>query len=243
MKKELLGAAALLAVVAPGIAHADTGGSVRLTYAGADSDADKNGVIALGGVVVSDLSVDHWRVQLNGSTVDTDQYGTSYAYGQAEVHAVYDAGQFQFGGFTGISNTNGYGWWEYGVEAAMNFDRGHIALSAAGATSPYTSYDNISSYAAEGSFSLTDDLHVGATLSTTDFGNYGSGDSINSWGLNVGYNIPDTHFSVGVGYRSSDDANSTKFFGVSLVWNFGDGAAGRVMPGASALVPDAIVDQ
>lgn len=244
MKKELLGAAALLAIATPGVAAADTGGSVQLTYAGMDSDvSSKNAVVALSGVVVSDLSADHWRVQMNGSTVDTDQYSTSYAYGQAEVHAVYDAGQFQFGGFTGISNTNGYGWWEYGVEAAVTFDRARIAISAAGAASPYTSYDNISTFVANGSLKLTDNLNVGATVSTTDFGNYGSGDNVNSWGLNVGYAIPNTHFALGAGYRSSDDVNSTKFWGVSFAWNFGDGAAGREMPGASALIPDAIADQ
>jgi len=246
MRNIIFAAAALLAVAAPGIAAADTGGSVQLTYAGIDSDIDsKNNVVALSGVVITDLAPNHWRLQVNGSTVDTDQYNNSYAYGQAEVHVVYDAGQFQFGAFTGISNTNGYGWYEYGVEAAVTFDRAQVAVSAAGASSSNTNFDNISTFAATGSYRLTDDLSVGATVSTTDFGNYSNSDeNVNSWGLNVDYTIPNTHVTIGAGYRSSDDGdNNTNFFGVALAWNFGDGARGRKMPGATALIPDAIADE
>ena len=247
MRNIIFAAAALLAIAAPGIAAADTGGSVQLTYAGIDSDiSSKNSVVALSGVVVTDLPADHWRLQMNGSTVDTDQYNNSFAYSQAEVHVVYDAGQFQFGGFTGISNTNGFGWYEYGVEAAVNFDRAQIAVSAAGASSMNADFDTIATYAATGSYRLTDDLSIGATVSTTDFGNYShSGDNVNSWGLNVAYTIPNTHVTLGAGYRSSDDGdhNTTNFWGVSLAWNFGEGASGRHLPGAAALIPDAIVDE
>jgi hypothetical protein len=244
MRNIIFAAAALLAVAAPGIAAADTGGSVQLTYAGIDSDiSSKNSVVALSGVVITDLSADHWRLQVNGATVDTDQYNTSFGYGQTEVHVVYDAGQFQFGGFTGVSDTNGFGWYEYGVEAAVNFDRAQIAVSAAGSN---TNFDNISTFAATGSYNLTDNLSVGATVSTTDFANYGSGtDNVNSWGLNIAYTVPNTHVTIGAGYRSTDgsDGDNTNFFGVSLAWNFGDGAAGRKMPGAAALIPDAIADE
>jgi hypothetical protein len=246
MRNLIIGAAALFAVIAPGIASADTGGSLRLTYASID-DADNNNkdnVVALSGVVITDLPADSWRLQFNGSSADVDLNNTSYAYSQAEVHATYNAGQFQVGAFTGVSNTNGYSWYEYGVEAAVNFSRGQIAVSAAGATSPNTSYDDVSTVAATGTFMLTDNVSIGANVSTTDFGNYGSGDSVDSWGANIAYQIPNSHFAVALGYRSSSIGHDdVDFVGVSLTWGFGEGARGREMPGAMALIPDAIADE
>ncbi len=246
MRNIIFAAAALLAVAAPGIAAADTGGSVTATYASIDSDiGSKNNVVALSGVVVTDLASD-WRLQFNGASADTDQFNNSYAYSQAEAHVVYSSGMWEFGGFTGISNTNGWGWWEYGVEAAVNFDRARIEVSAAGAASPNSNYNNISTYAARGSYSFTDNLSVGATVSTTDFSNYSStGDNVNSWGVHVAYMIPNTHVTVAAGYRSSDDGHNhnAHFWGVSLAWNFGGGTKGREMLGANALIPDAITDE
>lgn len=245
MRSLIIGAAAFLAIAVPGIAAADTGGSLRLTYASIDDEAEssKDNVVALSGVVITDLQQDNWRLQFNGSSADVDFDDTSYAYSQAEVHATYDAGQYQLGVFTGMANLDGYSFYEYGVEAAVNFERGQIAVSAAGATSANEDFfDDFSSIAASGTFNLNDSWSVGATLSTTDFGNWGSGDNVDSWGVNVAYAIPDTDFTIGAGYRSSDYGTEVDFVGVSLTWGFGEGR-GRAMPGAMALIPDAIADE
>lgn len=244
MRSLIIGAAAILAVAVPSMASADTGGSLRLTYASIDDDAEpsKDNVVALSGVVITDLQHDSWRLQFNGSSADVDFDDTSYAYSQAEVHATYDAGQFQVGGFTGMANLNGYSFYEYGVEAAVNFERGQIAVSAAGATSTNEDFfDDVSTIAATGTLNLNDSWSVGATVSTTDFGNYGSDDSVDSWGVNVAYQHENCTF--GLGYRSSDYGPRVDFVGVSLTWGFGEGARGRAMPGAMALIPDAIADE
>lgn len=246
MRNLIMGAAALLAISAPSIASADTGGSLRLNYASIDDsfEDNKENVVALSGVVITDLSAPSWRLQFNGTSADVDFDDTSYAYSQAEVHATYDAGQFQVGVFTGMANLNGYSWYEYGAEGAMNFERGQIAVSVAGATSTNTDFDDISTVAARGTFNLTDSVSIGATLSTTDFGNYGSGDSVDSWGANIAYQIPNSNFALGLGYRSSEYGDTdVDFVGVSLTWGFGEGARGREMPGAMALLPDAIAEQ
>ena len=242
MRNLLFGIAALLAMSVPAIASADTGGSVALTYAGIDSDLvdSKDNVVALSGVVITDLPAAGWRLQANASTADADLYDDSYGYSQGEIHATYDAGAFQVGGFLGMDNLTGYGYYEYGVEAAYNFSRGQIAASAAGATSPNSDVSDVSTYAVAGRFDITDAWHVGAVVSSTDIDD--ADDNIDSWGVDVGYNIPNTDLTISAGYRSSDFADDTvNFAGVSLAWNFGSGAGGREMLGADALIPDAIV--
>lgn len=243
MRNLIIGAVALLAMGVPAVASAETGGSLYLTYAGIDDDAasSKDNVIALGGTVITDLSHAGWRLQLNGVTTDVDTFNTSFAYSQAEVHATYDMGQFQVGVFTGMLNLNGWGYYEYGVEGAMNFGRGQIAVSLAGATSPNSSFDDLSSVAVSGTFNFTDNLSAGASFSNTDFDNYGPGDDVESWAVNVMYQIPNTQLAIGAGWRSTEfGSNDVEFLGVSLSWGFGEGAAGRRMMGASAIVPDAI---
>ena len=81
-------------------------------------------------------------------------------------------------------------------------------------------------------------------MSSSDFDNYGSGDSVDSWGVHVGYQIPNSNFGIGAGYRSSETgSNDVEFFGVSLTFGFGEGSHRREMPGAMALIPDAIAEQ
>lgn len=247
MRNIIFAAAALLAVAAPGIAAADTGGALTLTVAGIDSDIDsKNGVVALSGVVITDLPAEHWRLQINASGADADLYDNSFAYSQIEAHVVYSAGMWEFGGVTGITNTNGFAWYEYGVEVAVNFDRARIQASAVGASSPNTDFDNITTLALAGSYDITDNLSIGASVSSTDFNDYGNtNDNVDSWQVDLAYTIPDTHFTVAAGYRgTTDDDDDTNFFGISLTWGFGDRNVRRErMIGAMALIPDAIADE
>lgn len=240
MRSLIIGAATFLAMAAPSIASAETGGSLQLTYASLDDDAsNKDNVVALNGVVITDLEQAGWRLQFNGTSADADSYNTSFAYSQAEVHATYDAGKVQVGVFAGLLNSNGWGFYEYGVEAAMNFERGQIAVSAAGATSANASFDDTTTIAATGTFNLTEEVSIGATVSSTDFDDFGPGDSVDSYGVNVAYQIPNSNFAIAAGYRHADYGAEVDFVGVSLTWSFGEGGQRR-MPGAMALIPDAI---
>jgi hypothetical protein len=285
MRKLLIAAAALLAVSAPGLAAAETGGHIKFTWASIDNessyfddycegycgyDFSSDGVVALGGAVVTDVS-DNWRIQFDGisadanANVDYDYYEDDYysyewsrAFSMVQVHATRAVGMFDVGAYTGLFNNEGTSYWLYGVEGAANFERGEIAVSFTGATSPnsddedfffYGSMgDEITSIAARGTFYLTENLAIGASASNTDFGDesyyyyYGDGDrEVTAYGVNIAYNIPNTDFTVGAGYRQADsDFGDTDFFGVSLAWTFGEGSRGREMPGAEALIPDAI---
>lgn len=269
MRGFLIGIAALLALAVPSLASADTGGYVKILYASINTDDDffddeyegygfeSDNVVALSGAVVTDVN-DRWRVQFDGASSDTDSnygsYGYSNAHSQVEVHATYETGMFDVGVFTGMFNNNGHNFYEYGVEGTANFERGEVSLSVAGATSPNSSFfDDITTIAASGTFVLNENISLNATVSQTNFGNYGFGDDaeVTSYGIGAAYNIPNTDFTVAAGYRSSQvdlgdgfyfgsDDQDVDFFGVSLAWTFGEGSRGREMPGASALIPDAI---
>jgi hypothetical protein len=263
MRTLMIAAAALLAVAAPGVAAAETGGHIKFTYASIDGDdqfddfcegpcdISSDGLIALSGVVVTDVT-DNWRVQFNGASadVDTSYFGNDFsrAYSQVEVHATRAVGMFDVGVFGGMFNNEGSSFYIYGAEAAANFERGRVTLSVAGATSPNSDsdfYDDITTVAASGTFNLTENIHVGATVSNTDFGgedfSFFGDREVTSYGVMAAYDIPNSDFTVGVGYRQADsDFGDVDFFGVSLAWTFGEGSRGRVMPGAEALIPDAV---
>lgn len=287
MRNFMIAVAALLAVAAPGLAAAETGGHIKFTWASIEHDnsffedycegecgydLSSDGVVALGGAVVTDVT-DDWRVQFDGVSADANanydydyyededyySFEWSRAFSLVQVHATRAVGMFDVGVFGGMFNNEGTGYYVYGAEAAANFERGEIVVSIAGATSPnsddnddyyyyYNMGDSITSIAAHGTFALTENLAIGASASNTDFGDsdyyyyYSEGDrEVTSYGVNVAYSIPNTDFTVGLGYRQSDsDFGDTDFFGVSLAWTFGEGSEGRVMPGAEALVPDAI---
>jgi hypothetical protein len=252
MRNLIIGAAALLAMAASSVASAETGGAIKLTFASIDSDDNssyfcecfndsKDNVAALSGVVVTDLSHDGWRLQFNATSADLEHSSHSDAYSQVEVHAVKHLGEIDVGVFAGMFNNGGSNFNELGIEAAMNFEGGQIAVSAATADSPNASYyDETTTVAATGTFNLNDNWSIGGTISSTDFGNFGDGEDIESFGVNVAYHVPNTRLTVGVGYRSSEGEQEVEFLGVSLSWGFGEGALGREMPGALALIPDAI---
>ncbi len=263
MRTLMIAAAAMLAVAAPGVAAAETGGHIKFTYASIDTensfddecegpcDISSDGLIGLSGAVVTDVS-DNWRIQFNGASVDVDAnyFGFDYsrAYSQVEVHATRNAGMFDVGVFGGMFNNEGSSFYIYGAEAAANFERGRVTVSVAGASSPNSDsdfYDDITTVAASGTFNLTENIHIGATVSNTDFGgedfSFFGDREVTSYGVMAAYDIPNTDFTVGIGYRQADsDFGDTDFVGVSLAWTFGEGSRGRVMPGAEALIPDAV---
>ena len=88
-------------------------------------------------------------------------------------------------------------------------------------------------------FNLTDNWSIGASASNSDFGDFFTTDEVSSWGVHVAYHIPNSDFTIAAGYRAADADDDVEFIGVSLGWRFGDGAE-RMMPGADALIADAI---
>ncbi|MBY0567374.1 MAG: hypothetical protein K2P70_08690 [Hyphomonadaceae bacterium] len=134
MKKLLVGAAAAAALIAPGVASADTQGAIDFTYGSNDFSYGDFDNYTLGGGIATDFS-HGLRIQLDGSTTTQDWDGSSgsYSHGYAAAHLSGDLGGVNVGGFAGMLNYYGDGGAVYGVEArsswnALSFD-GYLAAS------------------------------------------------------------------------------------------------------------------
>ena len=239
MRKILLGAAAVFAVAAPGVAQADVGGRVGGTYATLDEDGDPDKEDAWGvdGVVVNDLG-NNWVVQLNGSLADMDHSSHTDTFQLFEGHVGYNFGGFTAGGFVSRFDWEGSQYNIIGIEGDVEF--GRFGLAGAASTGEYNDGDgDISNITVTGGFALTDAWNIHGVFSHTDW----DGDESDSFGLGVDYAIPNTNFTVGGGWRTfeSDGGTETEAFGLSFGWNFGD--AIDPMLGAGQLVPDAVLYQ
>lgn len=244
MRNLILGAAAAIAAViaVPATASADTGGALSFTYAGLDQDnaSSKDNVVAFSGVVLTDLN-NGWSVQANMTASDTEAYGSSYATSQLEVHAIYDFGNFQVGGFTGMFDDGfGNGYLSLGLEAATDIGPVHVSGSVSTHDARNGNADDIDNMGIAASMNVMPNLNLAVSGSWSDFG--GPFGEVSSYGISASYDIPNTDFAVGIGYRTfeTDFANfDMDAIGVSLKWKFGDDVSGYA-PGAAGLIGDAI---
>lgn len=242
MRKFLLGAAAVLAVAAPGVASAEFGGVVRGTYATLDEDGDdaKEDAWGIDGAVVANLG-NNWIVQFDGALADMDHTSHTDSFSLFEGHVGYDFGNFTAGVFASRFDWGGGSPYNlFGIEGGAEF--GRFSLDAAysgGEENDTSSAADLSNWAVNGGFALTEAFNVHALYSHTDW----NGDESDSWGLGVGYAIPNTRFTVGGGWRTfeSDSGTETDAFGISFGWNLGD--AVDPMIGAGEIVPDAVLYQ
>lgn len=239
MRKILLGAAAVFAVAAPGVASADVGGRIGATYAtlDEDGDSDKEDAWGIDGVVVNDLG-NNWVLQFNGSLADMDHSSHTDTFTSMEAHAGYNFGNFTAGAFVSRFDWEGSQYNLIGIEGQTTF--GQLSLGGAISTGEYNDGDgDISNIAAKAAYAINDSWNINGVYSRTDW----DSDESDSFGLGVGYAIPNTNFTVGGGWRTfeSDGGTETEAFGLSFGWNFGD--AVNPMLGAGQLVPDAVMYQ
>ena len=129
MKKLLVGAAAAAALIAPGVASADTQGAIDFNYETTDYDTGSDfDQWSLGGGFATDFS-HGLRVQLDGRTTQQEWNGGGgdYSHGYAAAHVSGDLAGFNVGGFAGFLNYYGDGATLLGVEARRGF--GNISLN------------------------------------------------------------------------------------------------------------------
>ncbi|MGH6951856.1 MAG: hypothetical protein ACREH4_13370, partial [Vitreimonas sp.] len=123
MRKVLFGAAAALAITAPGMAAADTSGYASFSYntLDDDNDGDKEDYLELNGAVVGSLG-GSWNVQFDASAQDMGHSSHTDNMSTAIVHAFWRGESFAFGGFGGVT-TGEIDGSVLGAEAALYLDR------------------------------------------------------------------------------------------------------------------------
>jgi hypothetical protein len=196
MRTLLLGAAAAAAMVAPGMASADTSGSIGFMFESSDFDYGEFVSYNLGGAVIHDMS-SGVTVQLDGRTTlqDWDGFDSYYSHGYAAAHLSTDMGGWDLGGLLGMVNYYGEGGILVGAEArtmlgsfALDGSIGHTDFADNG-------YDG-TAYRAGGAFFFSPNLALTGGASFTDISS------------SVDYEI--TELSIGGAYQF---ASNVELFG------------------------------
>lgn len=214
MKRLLTGAAMAAALIAPGVASADTG-SVGAHYGNIDvgtSDADLYGL---------DLNYNHdfsngWTVQGSATSDRLDAGGGSTAgIGNIDIaagvrndnHAVYGfVGQTNL--FFGDSLNLGVGGQMYLPRATLNGSLGYADFDGGSATNVHV----------DGTYFFTDNFGVTGDLGYIDF----DSGSLNIYGVGATYRFAGSPVSLDAGYQVADgDSGDVDFFRLGFNINFG----------------------
>jgi hypothetical protein len=230
MKQWIIGAAALLAVAAPGVAAAQTG------YVGAVySDIDVDGVgdtdaYGVQGSVFFD-GMGPVGVEVDAAVLDSDDTDLT---GALAVHVFKRNDRYLFGGFAAVSNNDDDTAWQVGVETAHYINRATIGVSAA-----YGESDNdVDAYGVNvtGDYFPMDNLRIGGHLGWANVnGGFGDGDGW-AYGVSGEYQIDAMPISFGLNYTriDSDDAGfEADVIGVTVRYNWGGTLFDRDRSGAS----------
>lgn len=232
MKKILLGAAAALAIAAPGVASAQSG-YADLSYANTDAGSSDIDTWAVGGAYAwgGDGTV---GFQLDGligrheydSGTDADTYNVG-------GHAFVRDANHLIGGFVGIGNTDfsgfDYDYYTVGFEGAY-----YLSRTTLNAVLSYSDSDDLNADATA--------LDLGATHFVTDnfsfSGAIGFGeladDNFTTYGVGAEYQFSASPISLYGGYTKNDyDGFDTDTLSAGVRWNFGGSLLDRDRSGAS----------
>ena len=221
MKKLLLGAAAALAVAAPGIAAAETSGNIDFSLGATEYDGGSEfDQTNLGGAVQFDTGAG-WTVQLDGRTSNVEFDGSSgtSSTGYAAAHATTSNGAWDFGGWAGLVNYYGTGGWTIGGETRTNFGnfsvQGSIGYSS---IETFSDFETMS-YQVGGAYFFTPNFSVNASAALHDIDAGFTDIEMTDLGVGAAYGFGNG-FEVYGGYVSSD----FDFSGSSTdadTWNLG----------------------
>lgn len=223
MKKYLLGAAALLAFAAPGVASADPSGYVGATYSNLDIDglgsADVYGVDG----AVAFQGTDTLGIEIDGAVADSDDTDTAVGL---TGHLFTRNDQYLFGGFVGFSDSDSSTTWDAGLEANKYFQAWTLAGSVAYAKNDDADADGWGANV-QARFFPTDNLRLQGNVgwASIDAGGAGSDDAI-TLGAGAEYQLSSIPISFGAGYSHTEfnDANiDANVWSLAIRYNFGAG--------------------
>ncbi len=235
MKKFLFGAAAALAIVAPGAALAQSG-YAEVGYASTDvggNDIDTwqfGGAAAWGGNGSMGFQLDgaYGSHEYGGVGAEADTYNlTGHIFGRNDNHMV--------GAFVGFGNTEfggafDYGYWTLGVEGAY-----YMARTTLSGVVAYSDSDDLDAQMTSADAALThfvtDNFSIGGGLG---FGDIEGGSEFTSYGVGGEFQFTGAPISIYGGYNVTDfDGSDVDVLSIGARWNFGGSLFDRDRNGAS----------
>lgn len=204
MKKSLLiGAAAILAMAAPGVASAEMNGHVGAAWGWLDDDdsSDKDGVWAFDGAFSTPVH-NNWVFQFDGSMIDMDHGDHGHSFGNTQAHMFMRSDTHAFGGFVAAANIDGDPFFGLGLEGAAYFNRFTWSGQIGGMWEHDTDNDQIFNVSTRGDFFINDNFSIGAELGWTD-SEWESEEAVVG-GINGEYQFNNSPFSVSLGWVHGD---------------------------------------
>jgi hypothetical protein len=244
MKKLVLGAAAVAALLAPAIANAQTNAVVGIDYNHLDFDSAGDGnLYGLNGAFNHDFA-NGTQIQLDGAADRVDVGFCCQSANYAAVHYGVRNDQYSYAGFVGTQSLSLFSGIDVGVEGQMHFGNASV-----GASLSYADFGDIDVSAwnanIDGLYFFTPNFSVNAGAGYT---NVDLGGSDDYWTWNVGgeYRFDNSPFSVSLGYRQQDlDGGDISAWTVGLTLDLGTGTLqerrvhGPSWGGARSLYDDA----
>lgn len=206
MRTLLLGAAAAAAIMAPGLASADTSGSVGFVYEDNDFDYGEFQGYSLGGTIIHDLH-SNMTLQADGRTTLQSWEGSTgdYSHGYAAAHLSGDLGGINVGGFAGIVNYYGDGGVLIGAEARTAFGNFSVDGSIARTDFNDNNYDG-TAFRIGGSYFVMPDFAVRVGASTTSINSF-TDDDVTELSLGGAYQFAND-IEVYANYTNTDGDQS-----------------------------------
>jgi len=230
MRYLIIGAAAFLAVAAPGIATAQTG-YAGAAYGNIDDGADSSEVYGGEGSVAfqaSDtISVEVDASILDGDVSDTATGLTGHVYGRNDDHL--------FGGFVGIADSGSSQTWNAGLEANKYFSNWTLAGAVFYANNDDVDADGYG-VNAEARLFPTDNFRVQGNVGLASANFSGNDDTAITLGVGGEYQFDGSPVSIALGYNHTEltDANDeVDALWVGIRFNWGGTLRERDRKGAS----------
>jgi hypothetical protein len=217
MKKYLLGAAAALAIAAPAVAHADSGGiGVHETNIDSNFSSDAYDVYGL------DFNYTHnmdggMAIQGEGASDRLDGGGGHIGLGYVAASIGAHQSSYSFYGYLGHTDLLylgdafdvGVGGQFYGSNFTVNGSVG------------YADYDftNVTNVSADFTWFFTDDLGLKAQAGYETFSD--GGPDISTYGIGLDWRITGSPVDLSVGYQKADEDADADIWKIGLSYQFG----------------------
>jgi hypothetical protein len=221
MKKILMGAAAALAIAAPGLAHADNATIIGLGYSSTDfGGGDDIQNYGLNAGFNHEMN-NGWVMQVDGEWGRQDINGCCYASSYGAVHLGTRTDTHEVAGFAGLTEFAGVSGLGVGLEGEMFLGNFNLGASAG-----YADFDDaditFSSIEVNGAYFFTPNLALTGLVAENNFdAGIGNSDYL-TLGVGGEYRFENSPASIQLGYRNADfDGGDADIWSIGFKWDMG----------------------
>ncbi len=219
MRKILIGAAAAAALLAPGIASADTNAVVGIQAGNTDFDGDDFDHYGLSGGFSHDMN-NGWVFQMDGEHGRSDLSGTDLGSSYGAVHYGVRNDSYALAGFVGLDEFFALSGTQFGAEGQMYF--GNFVVGGSAGIVDFDAF-SATSFQVDGAYYVSPNLAINALIATTE-GDDAIDDDWTSYGVGGEYRFHGP-ISVALNWRTDEfDGYDADSWTIGLNFDLGTGS-------------------